>query len=132
MLTLALGTAEKRSHGYVYVWEELNVKSIKTGKAADPQLPLGSGLTARLCLYRLIVSHSHSWPPLCGPPAAMVCPMPPEVPECIMPAPCITVDIGVGPAVRDMVAALARVTGACLLPLALSSILRLSASADGS
>jgi hypothetical protein len=60
--------------------------------------------------------------------------MPPEVPECIMPAPCITVDIGVGPAVRDIVAALARVTGAGLLALtlALSSILRLSASVDGS
>jgi len=111
----------------------LNVKSIKTGKAADPHCLLGNGLAARFLPYRLIVSHSHSWPPLCGPPAARVCPMPPEVPECIMPAPCITVDIGVGPAVRDTVeAALARVTGACLLLLALSSILRLSGSADGS
>ena len=108
------------------------MKSIKTGKAANPQLPCGEWFDSEVLPYRLIVSHSHSWPPLCGPPAARVCPMPPEVPECIMPAPCITVDIGVGPAVRDMVAALARVTGACLLPLALSSILRLSASADGS
>jgi len=44
-----------------------------------------------------------------------------------MPVPCITVDIVVGPAVVDMLAAFARVTGAGLLA---SSAFFLSASED--
>jgi len=39
MLTLALSPAEKGVMGYVYNLEELNVKSIKTGKAANPHCP---------------------------------------------------------------------------------------------
>ena len=59
--------------------------------------------------YKLIVNHSHSWlPPRGGPELGPFCPL-----EFIRLTPCITVAMVVCPACCVMLAAFARVTGAC-------------------